>query len=85
MKKIDPIFRPLKLNPNDAKVLFHPVDFVVFNGMNGNGLRNIVLLDKRTGTGPAATLQRSIERAVEKGQYEWLTLRIAEDGGVAEE
>ena len=60
------------------------MDFVVYNGMTGQGLRNIVLLEKRTSAGPAASLQRSIERAVEKGQYEWLTLRIAEDGGVAE-
>ena len=33
MRKIDRVFTPKKLDPDDAKVLFHPIDFVVFNGM----------------------------------------------------
>ena len=32
-KKIDTIFYPNKYNPDDVKVMFHPVDFVIFNGM----------------------------------------------------
>jgi predicted Holliday junction resolvase-like endonuclease len=47
MKKVDKIFTPQKLNPDDAKVVFHPVDFVVFNGMkngsSGEALKNIIL------------------------------------------
>ena len=33
IKKIDTIFSPNKYNPDDIKVMFHPVDFVIFNGM----------------------------------------------------
>ena len=31
VKRIDKIFNPLKLNPDDSKVIFHPVDYIVFN------------------------------------------------------
>lgn len=30
IKKVDPVFAPLKLNPDDAKVVFHPIAFFSF-------------------------------------------------------
>src|SRR5712692_8690767 len=33
IRRIDSVFTPRHLNPDDAKVIFHPVDYVVFNGM----------------------------------------------------
>jgi predicted Holliday junction resolvase-like endonuclease len=39
IKKVDKVFVPQKLNPDDAKVIFHPVDFVVFNGRFGYAYR----------------------------------------------
>lgn len=89
VKKIDPIFSPLRLNPNDAKVIFHPVDFIVFDGMNNNKgeavIKNISLLDKSLRTGEDKTLQTSIETAVQEENYEWLTLRVEENGEITEE
>jgi predicted Holliday junction resolvase-like endonuclease len=89
IKKIDTIFSPNKLNPNDAKVVFHPVDFLVFNGMNSNSgdasIKNLVLLDKKGKTGENASIQNSIQKVVETQQYEWLTLRVEESGKIIEE
>ena len=48
-QKIDPVFTPRRLNPDDAKVLFHPIDFVVFDGMkNADQVKRIVLLDRES-------------------------------------
>ena len=71
---------------DDAKVIFHPIDYVVFDGMKGaNRMNSIVLLD-RAGTGTEhRRLQKSIERAVVRGRYEWRTLRVREDGTVSVE
>lgn len=89
IKKIDTIFSPNKLNPNDAKVVFHPVDFLVFNGMNSNKgdstIKNLTFLDKDDKRGENAMLQKSIQRAVESENYEWLTLRVEENGNIIEE
>lgn len=89
IRKIDPIFRPLNLNPNDAKVIFHPVDFIVFNGMNNNhgdaSIKNLMLLDKNDKTGEYLNIQNSVEKAVSKANYEWLTLRVEENGTITEE
>lgn len=88
-RKVDHIFTPMKLNPDDAKVIFHPVDFVVFNGMksgaNGDALKNLVLLDGQKKTTEGKQIQQSVRKAVDKEQYEWLTLRVNHDGTIEEE
>jgi len=75
-RKIDRVFKPRRLNADDSKVIFHPVDFVVFNGMKlGPSIRNIILLDRQTRDVGHRAIQRSIERAIERENYEWQTLR----------
>ncbi len=89
IKKIDPVFSPLKLNPNDAKVIFHPIDFLVFSGMNSNKgdnkINQIILLDKNNKSGQYLSIQKSIEKAVQAKNYEWLTLRVDNNGTISEE
>ena len=81
-KKIDKIFYPNKYNPDDAKVMFHPVDFLVFNGMKNNDITNLVLFDREVKERGQKALQKSIEKTVSRENYEWITMRVAEDGSV---
>lgn len=82
VRKIDQIFTPRRLDPADAYTLFHPVDYVVFNGLSAREqVTSIVLLD-RLKDRRHGVMQRSIERVVERGQYEWCTIRVADDGSV---
>jgi len=83
VRKIDPIFTPRGLNPDDAKVLLHPIDYIVFNGMKDSGkMKNIVLLDRERKDASFRKLQRSIEKTIESGNYEWQTIRIDEGGKI---
>lgn len=84
VKRIDPIFTPRKLDPDDAKVLFHPVDYIVFNGMKADSLKSLLLLDRYTQNGQRKALQRSIETVISAGKYEWVTMSVKEDGTVHE-
>jgi predicted Holliday junction resolvase-like endonuclease len=86
VRKLDKLFTPRKLNPDDAKVIFHPVDYVVFNGLtSGGSVRDILLLDRGASDTDHRKIQRSIEKTVEKGRYEWRTLRVGETGEIKEE
>ncbi len=82
VKKIDLVFTPRKLSPDDAKVIFHPIDYVVFNGMKTGSMKNIVLLDRQAKQAVRQTIQKSIERVVERENYEWLTLQVQENGEI---
>ena len=84
-RKVDPIFTPRKLNPDDSKVIFHPVDYVVFNGMKKNDIKNLVILDRKIKSPKNRGLQNSIRNSVEKENYEWLTLRVKRNGSISEE
>ena len=82
-KKIDTIFSPNNYNADDAKVMFHPVDFLIFNGMKEkNSIDNLVLFDREVRDAAQKTLQKSITKTVEKENYEWITMQVSEDGSV---
>jgi len=84
VEKIDTVFSPKKLNPDDAKVIFNPIDYIVFNGMKqpGGHIKNIILLDGQAKKESHPNVQRSIKRAVAKRYYEWQTLRIRDSGQI---
>ena len=81
---VTPIALPgsYKLNPDDAKVIFHPIDYVVFDGMKKESIKNIILLDRQEKGTDHRAVQKSIERVVEQENYEWETLRVQEDGKI---
>jgi hypothetical protein len=84
--RIDPIFTPRRLNPDDAKIIFHPIDYVVFNGMKGGErMRSVILLDREGATADQRRLQKSIEKTVERGRLAWQTLRVGDDGTITSE
>lgn len=86
IRRIDPVFAPRRLNADDAKVLFHPVDYIVFRGMKDQGtIREIILLDGESISPERVRLQESIERTIQSGSYEWLTIRVQDDGAIIEE
>ena len=89
IKKVDKVFLPQKLNPDDAKVIFHPIDFVVFNGMkaatNGDALKSVVLLDSEKRSSEQKQIQKSIIQAIDKQSYEWLTIRVDNYGSISQE
>lgn len=88
IRKLDHVFSPLQLNCDDCKVIFHPVDFVIFDGMKSLDecrVKQIVLLDKGNKKNQALLVQKSIAEAVRRKRCEWLTLRIEHDGNILEE
>ena len=85
-RKLDSVFTPRRLDPDDAKVLFHPVDYLVFKGMKtGPSISELLFLDRETRDSEHKQIQRSIEKVIDRGHYEWLTLRVKDDGTIQEE
>ena len=72
----------LKFNPYDIKPLMHPVDFVVFQGMNDGTLEQVLLLSRRSGVSSLSTMRKQIASAVADKKYGWKVARVGIDGGV---
>ena|ERR1051326_3163845 len=83
LRKIDPVFSGAGYDPQDVKVIFNPVSYVVFDGMSQRKLRKIQLLAKPPQNGAAERIQNSIEQAINRGSIEFRILRVDDRGRVS--
>lgn len=82
-RKIDLIFKPNGLEADDAKVMFHPVDFVVFDGMKqANEIKSIVLLDREVKRKDELKIQESIQKTISDKNFDWVTMQVQADGAI---
>jgi predicted Holliday junction resolvase-like endonuclease len=72
-----PLFPGFEFDPRDARFLGSPIDFIVFDGLSGSEVREIVFVEIKTG--PAAALsrrERQVREAVEARRVRFLEVRI---------
>lgn len=81
-RSLDEKFLKLKYNPYDVKAILHPVDFVVFNGMEDNDIKDIVLLSKNSSNSNINAARSSVKFVVSKCLYDWKVARIDGDGKI---
>jgi predicted Holliday junction resolvase-like endonuclease len=84
VKKFDKVFKPTGLNPDDSMGVFHPIDYVAFNGMKAGEIKNVILLDSNKKTTEEKRLQKSIDKVIEKENYEWMTFRVEDNGNIVQ-
>ncbi len=85
IRKIFPLFRRQRVDPIDVRVLSHPVDFVAFDGMGAGDLKRIVLLDQKEKTKIRGKLQKKVNSAIDRGDYDLHILRVDAKGTVTTE
>jgi predicted Holliday junction resolvase-like endonuclease len=80
---ICPSLRALKLDPFDVKPILHPIDFVVFNGMNKQeAISDIILLTRQHNCPSINPVREQIRKAVITNKYDWQVARIDEKGKI---
>jgi predicted Holliday junction resolvase-like endonuclease len=82
LREIAPFFTARKIDPQDVKLLFHPVEYVVFSGMQNDRCASVDFIDHPPADRDRETIQCSLEQAIRAGNLEWQTFRIGEDGRV---
>jgi predicted Holliday junction resolvase-like endonuclease len=82
-KCICPEFTKLSYDPYDIKAIMHPVDFVVFDGLNNKkNVENVILLSRKPVDKEQDKILNSIMKTVEKENFDWKVARISIDGDV---
>ena len=86
------VFAPLlpgfPFQHKDARFLGQPIDYLVFNGLSegdGNQPVEIVLVEIKTGNSALSQREAAIRQAVREGRIRWLTLRMDDQGRLAED
>jgi predicted Holliday junction resolvase-like endonuclease len=63
-------------NPKDARFLGTPIDFLVFDGMSDDDVREVVFLEIKTGGSSLTTRERRVRDAVLAGRVSWREFRV---------
>jgi predicted Holliday junction resolvase-like endonuclease len=82
IRKVDYVFAPAKLDPRDSKVMFHPIDFIIFDGLLNRDVQKVVLLDRKAQSQAQKDLQRNVESVIKRKAFEWKTIHVTDDGEV---
>jgi predicted Holliday junction resolvase-like endonuclease len=78
---IDPVFSGNDINPQDVKAIMDPVEYIIFHGHKSDDGCGCVELVSRSPIGKKQeTITSSIQMAIERGNVEFETLRMKNDG-----
>lgn len=81
LRKIDPVFTKKNIDHQDVKVIFDPVEYIVFKGMStANGISEIKLLSREPTSQKSEKLVRSIEQTVKAGNVNFEALYLRDSG-----
>jgi len=70
-----PWFSEFSYHPSDARFLGSPVDFIVFDGLSEGCLKEIVIVEVKTGSGSLSPRERSVARIIEEGKIRFEVIR----------
>ncbi len=62
-------------DPQDARFLGAPIDFIVFDGMSAGELKEVVLVEVKTNTSGLSKRERQLRDAVQDGRVKWIQVR----------
>jgi predicted Holliday junction resolvase-like endonuclease len=65
-------------NPRDVRFLGSPIDLIVFDGLDGGDLGDIVFIEVKTGDSDLNSRERRVREAVQSKRVRWLELRAFE-------
>ena len=81
LRKIDPTFSAKDINPQDVKVIFNPVEYIIFHGLNsGTGVDLVEFVSRSPDSKAQETIVKSIDRTVRNGDVGFETLHMKDDG-----
>jgi len=76
-EQIAPLLPDFPFDPGDCRFIGKPVDFIVFSGMNGQNISEVIFLEVKSGTSRSLNQQeRRLREAVEAGRVRWVQFNV---------
>jgi predicted Holliday junction resolvase-like endonuclease len=70
-----PYLPEFTFNPQDAKFLGSPIDFIVFDGLSEGNLRKVVFVEIKTNAGSLSSRERQVRDVLSNKNIEWIQLK----------
>jgi len=72
-EQIAPLLNDFPFDPGDCRFIGKPVDFIVFKGMNGQNITEVIFLEVKSGTSKSLNQQeKRLREAVQEGRVRWV-------------
>ena len=82
-KRFIPVFNRKKYDPRDARLIFSPVEFLIFDGLTEyKEIDNLILLSKHPETSEQEKIANSIISTIKKGNIDFQLIRFNKRGKI---
>lgn len=78
LERLAPHFPDFPYDPTDLRFLGSPIDFVVFDGLSGDDVVQVVFLEVKSGESALTKVERQVRDAVATGAVQWDVYRVRE-------
>lgn len=85
VRSIAPFLQKQKIEPADVKVIFNPVEYVVFRDLKDRECTGVDFVDHPSESIPHERTIKSIDHVLRAGNIEWHTYRVTDEGLVVHE
>lgn len=77
-EQLAPIYKfdKIGVNPNDARFLGDPVDYIVFNGLSKGKVERITFLEIKSGNAKLNKNEKMIKEVIKNKKIEWKEINI---------
>ena len=82
LQRFQSFFSRQRLNLKDVRVLFDPVDYLAFRGLGDGVCKELMFIDREPDSSGRERLHKSMRHAIDSGNLEWKTIRIADNGSI---
>jgi predicted Holliday junction resolvase-like endonuclease len=67
-------------SPTEVRFLGKPIDFLVFRGMDGKTIEEVIFVEVKTGESRLSPVERSLRDAIQAGRVSWAEWRGPKTG-----
>ena len=78
-EQIAPYLPDFPFKPTEARFIGKPIDFIVFNGMDGQKIDDVVFVEVKSGQSQLSKIQKSLKSAVENKKVLWHEYKVPEE------
>ncbi len=79
-EQLAPYFPGWKHTPSEARFIASPLDFVVFNGLSEDNVKDITFVEVKSGQSKETARQRSVKDAIKRGRVNYELVEIDMNG-----
>lgn len=78
-EQISPFMPGFKYSPTECRFVGKPIDFLVFRGMDGKDISEVVFLEVKSGKSSISSSEKKLKETIEKKRVRWEEYRVPDE------